>query len=378
MIRNRRVKCFLFIFFSLVFSVFSYVAYARYGLSDSNKTIFPEGLQIGDTVGLVAFGSIYDNTKIQYAIERMQALGFKVKVNKADDNKYTNYNYSLIASDINEMFADSEVKAIIAMRGDGQEVNENRNIVSLLNYDLIKSNPKIIIGDSYVTHVLLAINAKTGLVTFYGPAADLPWTKYTVGYIKDILFDAKKVTFINPVVENEDDLIHTKHRIVTIQKGVAQGRLFGGSLSLLDSLNSEYRPDFKGAILFVEYTKDIHYKDCVGRLDSILDSLRQSGVLYQIEGFIFGQRIACDIKNTGGSSKLTMQQVLMQKILPLKIPAWYGSMIGCEDDKMLTLPEGVLVEIDAEKGTIEMLESAVKNDYKMLTSVDVRQSKDEL
>ncbi|MBU0744879.1 MAG: LD-carboxypeptidase [Gammaproteobacteria bacterium] len=319
-----------------------------------NKTypILPSRLKVGDTVGLVSPGyRVTENIQIQFAIERMQALGLKVKLGK---HVYTRYGYLAgtdenRADDINQMFADPEVKAIIALRGGW---GSNR-ILGLLKYKTIKNNPKIFMGYSDITSLLLAINAKTGLVTFHGPMAVLTWNEFTTNYAKDILFNAKKITFSNPI-EKEDDLTQTKNRIVTIRKGKASGKLLGGSLTLLTSMiGSKYLPKFNGAILFVEDIDEDIYK-----VDRMLTQLKTAGVLDKIAGFVFGKCTSCQVKNpTYGS--LTFQQVLEHHIVPLKIPAWYGSMIG-HDDKIFTLPEGTLVTIDAEKGTIEMLEPAVK------------------
>jgi len=326
---------------------------------NSNSIIFPPRLNPGDTVGLVAPGyRVSENTQMQYAIERIQALGLKVKLGKS---LYKRYGYFAgtdqdRANDINQMFADKEVKAIITIRGGW---GSNR-ILSLLNYKLIKNNPKIIIGYSDITSLLLAINAKTGMVTFHGPMAALSWTKFTTKYVQDLLFKGDKITFSNPI-EDEDDLIHTKNRIITIRKGKATGRLLGGSLTLLTSLlGSKYLPKFNGAILFVEEVDEDIY-----RIDRMMTQLKTAGVLDKISGFVFGKCTNCGLGVNGSGpinstyGSLTIQQVLEHHILPLHIPAWYGSMIG-HDNKIFTLPEGAMVTIDAENGTIQMLEAAVK------------------
>ncbi|EKE00638.1 MAG: hypothetical protein ACD_21C00302G0003 [uncultured bacterium] len=317
------------------------------------QTILPSQLHVGDTVGLVAPGyRVPENIQIQYAIERIQALSLKVKVGKS---VYKRYGYFAgtdedRAHDINQMFADPEVKAIFAIRGGW---GSNR-ILDLINYKTIKQNPKIIMGYSDITSLLLAINAKTGLVTFHGPMAAQPWTGYTTKYMKQLLFDANKITFSNPV-EAEDDLIHTKNRIMTIRKGKATGKLLGGSLTLITSLlGSRYLPKFNGAILFVEDVDEDIYK-----VDRMLTQLKTAGVLDRIAGFVFGKCTGCTPKNNSSCGSLTLQQVLNDHIFPLRIPAWYGSMIG-HDSQIFTLPEGTQVTIDAEKGTIAMLEPAVR------------------
>jgi muramoyltetrapeptide carboxypeptidase len=95
----------------------------------------------------------------------------------------------------------------------------------------------------------------------------------------------------------------------------------------------------------------------------MLTQLKLAGILEQIDGFIFGQCTDCDrltreSMEKDGEASLTLAQVLRDHIQPLGIPAWYGSMIGHIKNKF-TLPIGTEVEIDASKGTIQLLESTV-------------------
>jgi muramoyltetrapeptide carboxypeptidase len=87
-----------------------------------------------------------------------------------------------------------------------------------------------------------------------------------------------------------------------------------------------------------------------------LTQLKLAGILDKISGFVFGQCTQCDAEKPQES--LTLEQVLSDLIRPLRIPAWYGSMVGHIRDKF-TLPIGLEVEIDANSGTIKLLESAV-------------------
>ena len=116
-------------------------------------------------------------------------------------------------------------------------------------------------------------------------------------------------------------------------------------------VGSSYLPSWKNTILFVEETGEEVY-----RIDRMLTQLKLAGILDQISGFIFGQCTKCEPKDPANS--LTLMQVLKDHILPLGIPAWFGSMIGHVKDKF-TVPVGIFVEIDASAGTIKMLEYAI-------------------
>jgi len=325
--------------------------------TDGSCNLLPSRLRPGDTVALIAPGyRVVEDSDIEAAIERIEALGLQVKQGKhlyEHDDKFAGTDQQR-TEDINEMFKDPEVKAIIAIRGGW---GSNR-ILNLLDYEMIKQNPKIIMGYSDITSLLLAINAKTGMITFHGPMGVSTLTTFTTKYLREVLFDGKIVSFSNPtnvsIADDTNDWTGNNNRIITITEGTAVGKLLGGNLSLLTSMiGSEYLPDFDGAILFVEDVEEGVY-----RIDRMLTQLKMSGVLDQISGFVFGKCTDCGVTNDDSCGASSMCGVMKHYILPLNIPAFYGSMIGHVDD-IFTLPEGAEVTIDADKGTITMLEPVV-------------------
>jgi muramoyltetrapeptide carboxypeptidase len=301
----------------------------------------PPRLKIGDTVGLISPASIIEPQDIEDAQEALQKLGLQIKTGTHILDRYGYLAGKDIdrAQDINIMFADKSVQAIIAMRG-GWGCNR---ILPLLNYPLISKNPKILMGYSDITSLLLAINARSQLITFHGAVATSTWNQFTVDYLKRILFDGELVTMENNLIPIEE--------IETITPGKARGKLIGGNLSVVSSMiGSSYLPSWRKNILFLEDIGEDIY-----RIDRMLTQLKNAGILNQISGFIFGQCTNCKVDD---QPAFTLIEVLQQHIRPLGIPAWYGSMIGHIADKF-TIPVGALVEIDADYGRIEMLESAV-------------------
>lgn len=149
-----------------------------------------------------------------------------------------------------------------------------------------------------------------------------------------------------------DNLVQVKDRVLTIEGGTAKGKLLGGNLSVLTAMvGSEYLPDFDRNILFLEEVGEDIY-----RVDRMLTQLKLAGILEQISGFVFGKCSDCGPGKGYGS--LTLEEILDDHIKPLGIPAWYGSMIG-HIEKKFTIPLGVEAEIDADKGSITLLEPAV-------------------
>jgi muramoyltetrapeptide carboxypeptidase len=316
----------------------------------SPETILkPPRLKVGDTVGLINPASPIEPKDIEQVKQTLAGLGLKVKLGAHILDRYgylagTDANR---AADVNAMFADSSVQAILTLRG-GWGCNR---ILPLLNYDRYRTSPKILMGYSDITALLLAIYARSGIVTFHGAVGTSTWNPFTVNYVRRILFNGEALTLQNPR-PNGEHLTATPIPIETITPGKARGKLVGGNLSVLAAMvGSAYLPSWKQTILFVEEIGEDPY-----RVDRMLTQLKLAGILPQIAGFIFGQCTNCVPKDKEDS--LTLAQVLRDHIQPLGIPAWYGSMIGHIKDKF-TVPVGLEVEIDAHQGTIHLLESAV-------------------
>jgi muramoyltetrapeptide carboxypeptidase len=70
------------------------------------------------------------------------------------------------ASEINELFADSNVHALMSTVGGWN----TSSVVEHLDYTMTSKNPKVVSGFSDVTSLHCALMTKAGLSTFYGPA----------------------------------------------------------------------------------------------------------------------------------------------------------------------------------------------------------------
>lgn len=310
----------------------------------------PPRLKPGDTVGLVSpAGALYEPTELALVQEVLAALELKARpgAHALDRYGYLGGTDADRAADLNRMFADPEVDAILALRG-GWGCSR---LLPMLDYAGIRRHPKILVGYSDITSLLLGIYARSGVVTFHGPVGISTWNPFTVDYFRRILFEGEAVTMTNPV-DTGHNLVQTEDRVQTITPGTARGRLAGGNLTVLTSIiGSDYLPAWEGHILFLEDTGEEIY-----RVDRMLTQLKLAGVLDRIAGFVFGKCSSCD--PGGGYGSLTLTELFEDHIRPLGIPAWYGAMIGHISDKF-TVPLGVEVEIDAGRGAIRMLEPAV-------------------
>ena len=316
--------------------------------------IKPKRLMEGQTVGIVAPASpCNEDRQIRFAIETITSLGFKIKEGK---HLYRRHGYFAgtdleRAEDINHMFADDEVDAIITLRGG----YGSSRILPFLDVDLIRNNPKIFIGFSDITALLNAIHSQTGLVTFHGPDAEMRYTEYTLAEYEKVLMQPSSPTILGeaPPFENGKGWVEYKNRFDPIVPGKATGQLVGGNLNLIaDLLGTPFEPDFQGKILFLEscsLTTD--------EIDRSLSHLWLAGKLQQANGIVFGQFTDISYLSTW-AKRFTLEEVLAERCKELNIPSIAGLMFGHIDD-MTTIPIGCEAELDVEAGTLTLLENAV-------------------
>jgi muramoyltetrapeptide carboxypeptidase len=316
-------------------------------------TVKPKRLAPGDTVALVSPASAtFNSLDLQIARESLEALGFKVKPGEHMMQRHGNLagDDKARAEDINRAFADRSVAAIHAIRGGWGSAR----VLPYLDFDTIRRNPKVMIGYSDITALLLSIFAKTGLITFHGPIALGRWDAWSLDYYKRLLLNGEAVTYSNKqgLSADRNSLTQVDFRTVTITPGKARGRLLGGNLSVLAAiLGSPYLPDWDDSILFLEDVREDLY-----RVDRMLTQVKLAGVLGKIKGFVFGSCSECGPGE--GYGALTLEEIFRDHIKPLGVPAWTGAMIGHAQPQW-TLPVGAQVEIDATAGTMALLESAV-------------------
>jgi muramoyltetrapeptide carboxypeptidase len=307
----------------------------------------PPRLRPGDRVGMInPARAAFRSEPVEIQAEALEAVGL---VPVKGENFYKRHGYLAgtdeeRAADINTFFADPTIKALMGIGGWG-----SARLLPYLDYDLIRANPKAIAGFSDVTALLNGVHAKTGLVTFHGPH---PRVKASADYFRRVLFDGELVTFSNPSEIKEDELVQTRERYATLHSGKARGQLIGGNLTVLAAIvGSSYVPEFEGAVLFLEDVREKVY-----RVDRMLTQLKLAGLLGQLAGFVFGRCTDCEPGTSYGS--LTLEEVLDDHVRPLGIPAYRGAMIG-HIRQQFTLPVGVEVEIDADAGSLRLLEPAV-------------------
>lgn len=316
----------------------------------------PRRLRKGDTIGIIApASSALEDEDIRFAIDVVHSLGYKVKEGThlyARDRFLAGADRDR-AADVNRMFADDDVDAIFALRG-GYGTSR---ILPYLDYEVIAKNPKVFIGYSDITAILNAIHVRTGMTVFHGPVAKQNYTEYTLAEFRKVLVEPQPRTRIGeaPPIEAREGFVEGRNRITRFVGGTAEGPLVGGNLTLLTNLmGTPYEPDCRGKILFIEDVGEAPY-----RVDRMLTQLWLAGKLQEAAGLAFGKLTeAYDTCNDFSGNTFSIEEVLRMRCEPLGIPTVRGLMIGHVDDQT-TVPLGINARLDADAGTLELLEPAV-------------------
>jgi muramoyltetrapeptide carboxypeptidase len=310
------------------------------------KILKPPALKKGDVIGIVSPASSPDDfTRIEQGVKYLESLGYRVKLGK---HIFKRYGYLSStdderADDLNEMFADEKVKAIICVRGG----YGTPRLLDKVDYNLIKKKPKIFVGYSDITALQLAIFKKTGLVTFSG-------SMLAVDIYSN--FDSFAEDFFWRILTSRERKLEIKNpngvELNTLKSGKATGTLLGGNLSLIASImGTKYQPSFNDSVLVIEDIGEEPY-----RIDRYLSQLKNSGVLYKINACILGQFTDCAPKEPEKS--LTLEQIFNDYLGNLKIPVISNLSYGHIPQK-LTLPLGARVRVDAKRQKITIIESVL-------------------
>lgn len=304
--------------------------------------MIPKKLQIGDTIGIVSpSGAVSKESENQFnkGVDFLKNLGFKVKVGKNALNNTLEYSASPQekADDMNSMFADKEIKAIICSQGGA---NSN-SILPLLDFEIIKNNPKIFLGISDITVLLNAIYQKTKLVTFHGN--DVMW-----GFGNEHA-DYDEQEFIDRLVKGKIGEVKHNSEWKCIRKGIAEGVLIGGNLNCLNKLaGTEYQPDFEAKILLLETFDE---GDAPDDVECELSHLKQMGIFEKIKGLWIGYY--------NHKSKIPYEEIVMNVVKDYDFP-----ILKCDDfghnTPNTTIPIGIKIKLDATNKQVVLLDKCVE------------------
>ncbi|MGZ8710384.1 MAG: S66 peptidase family protein [Thermoanaerobaculia bacterium] len=323
-------------------------AAATVSAAPPRRTILkPRRLAEGDTVGLVLPASLtLEGDDIQLAKEQLEAIGLKVAIgaHAQDRHGYFAGRDRDRANDVNRMFADDRIAGIVCYTGGWGSAR----VLPYLDYDLIARKPKVLIGYSDITALLNAIHQRTGLVTFHGPVGGSTIEPYSLENFRRVVMSPEPAGLLASPPKKATELVDRTNRVLRLHPGKATARLAGGNLTLLASLmGTPYELETDGAIVFAEDIREEVY-----RVDRMLTQLALGGKFERMAGFVFGRCTDCKATN------VSLEDVLRDRFGAGPAPAISGLSFGHVEQK-LTLPIGVLARLDADAGTVEILEGAV-------------------
>jgi len=315
--------------------------------------ILPDRLNYGDTIGVIAPASAPPDPKnIDRSVAALERLGFKPKL---APNVRKRWGFLAgsdrdRAGDLMKMFADRKVKAIICVRG-GYGASR---LLPRLDYEAIRAHPKIFIGYTDITSLHCAFLAKSNLVSFHGPMLNSDLIKKD---LPDFTRQSLLRTLMQPSAPGSIRDCYKRKTVNILRRGVVSGPLIGGNMTLLcAALGTPYLPSFKHSILFFEDLDEVPY-----RFDRMLTQLLNAGLLQQVAGVAIGINANCQDPKAKDTKEYrqTVEDVFRERLFPLRVPVVAGLPFG-HIPLNATLPVGIRVTLDANKGDLIIAEPAVK------------------
>ncbi|MFC0559980.1 S66 family peptidase [Halalkalibacter alkalisediminis] len=314
--------------------------------------MFPKKLQVGDEVRVISPSTslaVVALDQREISIKRLESLGLNVTFSK-NAEELDVFDSSSIESridDLHEAFADLNVKAILTTLG-GYNSNQ---LLSSIDYQLIKKNPKILCGYSDITALSAAIYAKTGLVSYSGPHFStfgmLKGFDYTFEYFKKCLFEdqaykiesSKQWSDDHWYLDQNERVFEENKGLTVIYEGSAEGRLLGGNLCTLNLLQgTPYMPDLHESILFLEDDFD----SSAVAFDRDLQSLLHLPQFRGVKGLVIGR-----FQRASNITEDQLRLIIHTKQELHSIPVVYNASFG-HTSPIFTFPIGGLVQLHAK------------------------------
>ncbi|MBN1792265.1 LD-carboxypeptidase [Candidatus Woesearchaeota archaeon] len=337
-----------------------------------SNLILPGLLKKGDTIAILApssgLGAIFPH-RIENAAAALKEIGFNVKRYPSCSSILpdgSSMSAAERANEINQAFADKKVDAIIAAIG-GLQANA---ILDLLDYKLIRANPKPFIGYSDITLIHHAIHCKSGVMTFYGPCAMTQFGEYpkplgyTIEYFKKALM-ADAPFEVNASGSWTDELLNWAEKKdlerprkmkknvghVWVREGSSTAPMVGGCLySILQLRKTDFEIDYENKILFIETPEgqDFTKGEPLAYVDSQMQDLKNSHVFNKIKGLVVGRGFGYSEEEIK-----TFEGIVRKHTKDFNFPVLFNANIG-HADPIITLPFGAKVTLDSEKNLFQI------------------------
>ncbi len=293
----------------------------------------PPRLVPGDTIGIVAPASPFDQERFNKGVAVLESMGFRISF---DDDIFIEQGY-LAGTDaqradfLNRLFADREIKAIVCVRGGFGAMR----VLALLDYEAIEKHPKIFVGFSDISALLSVLDTRCGLVAFHGPM---------VTTLADADQETKEALMAALTSDVKLELIPANGRV--IKPGQASGPIVGGNLTTLCHLvGTPYAPSYNGKIVFFEDRGEAAY-----RIDRMLSQMKLAGCFEGLVGMVLGSFEDC-----GEFDEIC--RITAEMFKDAGIPVLAGFDIG-HGKTNITIPLGIEATLDADQQRLTFHESA--------------------
>lgn len=310
--------------------------------------ILPKRLKKGDVIGLVTPSGIITSEQLDEMVEKIEKLGYKTFYKPSVLSAYGYFagTDQERADELMDMFANKNVDAILCARGGYGAIR----MIDLLDYDLIKANPKIFIGYSDITAIITSIFQKTGLVCFHGPVGTSTFNDFSIKSFNEVLVDPNN-HYKYPYEKEEKEEDNPEFDFYTINGGKAEGELIGGNISVLASMiGSKFDTNFENKIVYLEEVDEKIYS-----VDRMLVHLIHATNINKAAGIVLGVFKNCSVND---KPSFTLKEVIVDLLKPLNLPTVYGFPFGHIKNKM-TIPTGIYAKFNADKKTLKLMEKAV-------------------
>ena len=295
----------------------------------------PYRLVKDDSIGVISPAGPVKKEELEKGIRILKRLGFHIRLGL---NVYALSQYDYMAGndekrwhDIHSMFIDKKIKAIISSRGGYGSMR----LLEHIDYKAIQKNPKIFVGYSDITAIIMAIYKKTNLITFHGPM------------VRDLFrLPTIDVECLVNILEGKTNKISIKNSNIIIP-GKGRGILLGGNLSMICHLvGTPFTPWTKEIILFVEDINEPYYK-----IDRMFTHLKMSGFLSHVSGLILGSFEKCGRQDI-------IEQIILERVSDMGFPVISGFPIG-HGKRNITIPIGIEAELNVNNKEVIFLEKPV-------------------
>ena len=331
------------------------------------RPIKPPKLVAQDTVGIVSPASAFfmaHESALQRAVAHLEKAGLWVQLapHTLDQRQHLNPPAQHRAEDLNQMFADPKVKAIFCLSG-GSGVNA---ILPLLDWEQIEKSPKVVMGYSAITALLIGLYAKVGLVTFHGPMILNGFSEYPQPFaytwqgVEQVLFKTEPVGALKPPAqwtdaytsEDQPRAMKTNPGWRWLRQGKGSGPVIGGNLSVMLTLvGTPYRAPFRGAILCLE---EVNFgSGLLRKVDESLAQYQQMGLFDQIAGLVIGK-----VNELSEAEEKLFESLILEYTAGSQFPILTGVDFG-HTAPQLTLPIGIQASLDSQQNRFSIDEAAV-------------------